>query len=110
MPTEAFIPFGNENRCIRRGEFHEPHAGSNQGVAELRPPKLPEISQNWYYTLAVLAWNLIQALKLLHLPVTEAPKRMRMLLRHLLLIPVELKRPAQQLKACLYAPAGWVAW
>ena len=63
-----------------------------------------------WITLAVLAWNLLQALKLLHLPVEEAPKRMRTLLRHLLLIPVEVKRHARQLKACLYVPAGWVAW
>ncbi|MGV1015527.1 MAG: transposase, partial [Methyloceanibacter sp.] len=63
-----------------------------------------------FYTLAVLAWNVLQALKRLHLPASEAPKRMRTLLRHLLLIPVELKRHARGLKACLYAPAGWVAW
>ena len=35
---------------------------------------------------------------------------MRPLLRHLLLIPVELKRHARGLKACLYVPAGRVVW
>jgi len=74
------------------------------------PPCMNLNANRSFYTLAVLAWNLLQALKLLHLPAEEAPKRMRTLLRHLLLIPVELKRHARQLKACLYAPAGWVTW
>jgi hypothetical protein len=78
---------------------------------DLHHPPCAKLNANRsFYTLAVLAWNLLQALKLLHLPPSEAPKRMRTLLRHLLLIPVELKHHARQLKACLYAPAGWVAW
>ena len=78
---------------------------------DLHHPPCANLNANRsFYTLAGLAWNLLQALKLLHLPETEAPKRMRTLVRHLLLIPVELKRHARQLKACLYAPAGWVTW
>lgn len=74
------------------------------------PPCMNLNANRSFYTLAGLGWNLLQALKLLHLPVEEAPKRMRTLVRHLLLIPVQLKRHARQWKACLYAPAGWVAW
>lgn len=74
------------------------------------PPCASLKANRSFYTLAVLAWNFLQALKLLHLPESEAPKRMRTLLRHLLLIPVEMKRHARGIKACLYAPAGWVAW
>jgi hypothetical protein len=78
---------------------------------DLHHPPCKDLDANRsFYTLAGLAWNLLQALKLLSLPVAEAPQRMRTLLRHLLLIPVEVKRHARQLKACLYAPAGWVAW
>ncbi|MCU0772631.1 MAG: transposase [Verrucomicrobia bacterium] len=78
---------------------------------DLHHPPCANLNANRsFYTLAVLAWNVMQALKLLHLPEGEAPKRMRTLLRHLLLIPVELKRHARSLKACVYAPAGWVAW
>jgi hypothetical protein len=78
---------------------------------DLHHPPCKDLNANRsFYTLAGLAWNLLQALKLLHLPVEEAPKRMRTLLRHLLLIPVEVKRHARQLKACLYVPAGWVVW
>jgi hypothetical protein len=78
---------------------------------DLHHPLCAKLNANRsFYTLAVLAWNTLQALKLLHLPETQAPKRMRTLLRHLLLIPVELKRHARGRKTCLYAPAGWVAW
>ena len=81
------------------------------GDLDLPPPPCKDLNANRsFYTLAGLGWNRLQALKLLHLPETEAPKRMRTLLRHLRLMPVELKRHARQLKACLYAPAGWVAW
>lgn len=74
------------------------------------PPCMNLNANRSFYTLAGLGWNLLQALKLLHLPEGEAPKRLRTLVRHLLLVPVELKRHARRLKACLYAPAGWVAW
>ena len=78
---------------------------------DLHHPPCQDLNANRsFYTLAGWAWNLMQALKLLHLPQEESPKRMRTLIRHLLMIPVELKRHARQLKACLYAPAGWVAW
>jgi hypothetical protein len=63
------------------------------------------LNANWsFYTLAGFAWNLLRAIKLLHLPEGEAPKRLRTLVRHLLLVPVELKRHARRRKACWYAP------
>ena len=78
---------------------------------DLHHPPCANLNANRsFYPLAVLAWNLLQALPLLPLPQSEAPKRMRPLLRPLLLLPVELKRHARQLKAGLYAPAGWGAW
>jgi len=73
------------------------------------PPCMNLNANRSFYTLAGLGWNRLQALNRLHLPETEAPKRMRTLLRHLLLMPVEVKRHARQFKACLYAPAGWGA-
>ena len=63
-----------------------------------------------FYLLGALAFNLLQSLKLIYLPVEHQPKRIRTLLHHLLLIPVEIKCHARQLKACFYAPAGWVRW
>ena len=49
-------------------------------------------------------------LQLSELPAEHHPKRVRTLLQHLLLIPVEIKRHARGLKAVFFAPAGWLAW
>lgn len=71
--------------------------------------------QNWManrclYALATLAYDLLQALQLIYLPAAQTPRRVRTLIGHLLLVPVEMVRHARRLKACLYVPAGWVAW
>ena len=110
----AHEPDGSAQRAFER---HRLKGDKARVLSELlsdldlhHPPCANLNANRSFYTLAGLAGNLLQALKLLHLPAQEAPKRMRTLLRHLLLIPVELKRHARQLKACLYAPAGWVRW
>ena len=78
---------------------------------DLHHPPCKDLSANRsFYALASLAYNVLQALKLLYLPAEEQPKRVRTLIRHLLLVPVEIKRHARQLKACLFVPAGWLAW
>lgn len=74
------------------------------------PPCKRLDANNSYYLLASLAYNAMQALKYLYLPVEHHPKRIKTLLHHLLLIPVEIKRHARKIKAVLFAPAGWVAW
>lgn len=74
------------------------------------PPCMSLRANEVFYLLGALAFNLLQALKLIYLPVEHQPKRIRTLLHHLLLIPVEIKHHARQLKACFYAPAGWVRW
>jgi hypothetical protein len=78
---------------------------------DLHHPPCQDLQSNRiFYALATLAYNALLALKLIHLPESEQPKRVRTLIRHLLLVPVELTRHARQLKACLYLPAGWIAW
>ncbi len=78
---------------------------------DLHHPPCQELGANRvFYTLASLAYNFLQALKLIYLPAEHQPKRVRTLRHHLLLIPIELKRHARRLKACLYIPAGWVVW
>lgn len=74
------------------------------------PPCMSLRANEVFYLLGALAFNLLQALKLIYLPAEDQPRRIRTLLHHLLLIPVEIKRHARQLKACFYAPAGWVCW
>jgi hypothetical protein len=78
---------------------------------DLHHPPCKDLRANRsFYTLASLAYNVLQALKLLHLPAEDQPKRVRTLIRHLLLVPVEIKRHARQMKACLFVPSGWLAW
>ena len=53
---------------------------------------------------------MLQAMKLLYLPDEHQPKRVRTIIHHLLLLPVEIKRHARQLKAVCFVAAGWFQW
>jgi hypothetical protein len=78
---------------------------------DLHHPPCPDLQANrMFCAWATLAYNALLALKLIHLPESEQPKRVRTLIRHLLLVPVEITRHARQIKACFYVPAGWRAW
>ncbi len=74
------------------------------------PPCQNLSANNAYYLLGALAYDMLQALKLLHMSPEHQPKRIRTLLHHLLLVPVEIKRHARMMKVLFYAPAGWVQW
>jgi hypothetical protein len=74
------------------------------------PPCHSLVANNAYYLLGALAYNVLQAIKVIYLPPEHQPKRIRTLLQHLLLIPVEIKRHARGIKAVFFAPAGWLAW
>lgn len=74
------------------------------------PPCQDLMANRCFYALATLGYNVLQALQMIHLPAEQAARRIRTLIRHLLLVPVEMVRHARRLKACLYVPAGWVAW
>lgn len=74
------------------------------------PPCKSLAANNAYYLLAALAYNFLMALKAIYLPPEHQPKRVRTLLQHLLIIPVEIKRHARGMKAVFFAPAGWLAW
>ena len=75
-----------------------------------RPPCKSLAANNAYYLLGGLAYNFLMALKVIYLPPEHQPKRVRTLLQHLLIIPVEIKRHARRMKAVFFAPAGWLAW
>jgi len=74
------------------------------------PPCAALQANRVYYALALLAYNVVQALKLIWLPPDFQASRMRTVLRHLLMVPVEIKRHARQRLACFYAPVRWLAW
>ena len=74
------------------------------------PPCAALMANRLYYALAMLAYDVVQALKLIWLPPLLLGARMRTILRHLLMVPVEIKRHARTVLACFYAPAQWIAW
>jgi len=114
----AFLVGAAENSDPRlRFEHHRLKGDKERAFSELlsdldlhHPPCAKLDANRLFYTLAGLAYNFLQAMKLIYLPEEEQPKRVRTLIRHLLLLPVEIKRHARRLKACLFVPAGWVAW
>jgi len=114
----AFIVGATEHSDARRRfEHHRLKGDKERAFSELlsdfdlhHPPCAKLDANRLFYSLATLAYNILQGLKLIHLPDPEQSKRVRTLIRHLLLLPVEIKRHARRLKACLFVPAGWVAW
>jgi hypothetical protein len=114
----AFITCQEQNGSPRLAfEHHRLKGDKERAFSELlsdldlhHPPCQDLQANRMFYALATLAYNALMALKLIHLPENQQPKRVRTLIRHLLMIPVELTRHARQIKAALYVPAGWMAW
>lgn len=78
---------------------------------DLHHPPCKSLNANRaYYALASLAYNVLQALKVIWLPETELASRVRTLIHRLLLIPVQIKRHARRLCACFYAPRKLLSW
>ena len=74
------------------------------------PPCKSLAANQVFYALGSLVHNLLQAIKLIHLPDHEQPIRIRTLLHILMLIPVTFKRPARQLKAVCCVNSRWLPW
>ena len=68
------------------------------------PPCLSLRANQMFYALATLAYNLLQALKLLELPDDCQGWR----LKTLLVLPVRIQRRSRQLVARLLVPAAWL--
>jgi hypothetical protein len=78
---------------------------------DLHHPPCASLSANRvYYALASLAYNVLQALKIIWLPDNIQPQRVRTLLHHLLMVPVEIKRHARAIAARFYAHTHWRRW
>lgn len=78
---------------------------------DLHHPPCASLSANRvYYAIATLAYNVLQALKIIWLPDTIQPQRVRTLLHHLLMVPVEIKRHARAIVARFYAHTHWRQW
>ena len=66
-----------------------------------RPPCHSLSANDAWYTLGAIAYNLLGAMKLLVLPEKDLAKRPRTVMQRLLLLPMELKAHARQIKAVI---------
>ena len=78
---------------------------------DLHHPPCAELNANrMFYAIAALAYNVLIALKLLHLPDDCQSWQLKTLLRQVLLMPAKLVRHARVLIARVQVPAAWLCW
>jgi hypothetical protein len=78
---------------------------------DLHHPPCAELNANrMFYAIAALAYNILIALKLLHLPDDCQNWQLKTLLRQVLLMPAKLVRHARLLIARVQVPAAWLCW
>ena len=78
---------------------------------DLHHPPCAELNANrMFYAIAALAYNILIALKLLHLPDDCQSWQLKTLLRQVLLLPAKLVRHARALIARVQVPAAWLCW
>ena len=70
------------------------------------PPCEQLLANQIFYTLAIMAYNLLQGLNLLHLPEDCQSWRVRTLLQNLIILPARLVLHARQLVARVAVPGG----
>ncbi len=122
-PTELFWSYGfvttHEQEGPAQAVFERHHLKGEMerrfsellSDLDLHHPPCASLSANRvYYALAMLAYNVLQALKLVWLPASEQSRRVRTLVHRLLLIPVRIQRHARQLAARFYVPVHGQAW
>ena len=122
-PQDLFWSYGfvttHEQDCTAQAVFERHHLKGEMerrfsevlNDLDLHHPPCASLSANRvYYALAMLAYNVLQALKLIWLPATEQSRRVRTLVHRLLLIPVHIQRHARQLTARFYVPVHGLTW
>jgi hypothetical protein len=78
---------------------------------DLHHPPCQELNANrMFYAIAALAYNVLAALKLLHLPDDCQGWQLKTLLSKLLLLPAQIVRHARVIVARVQVPAVWLAW
>jgi hypothetical protein len=93
-----------------KGDFERRFAELLSDMDLHHPPCASLAANRVYYALATLAYNVLQALKLIWMRPEEQSLRVRTLVHRLLLIPVEIKRHARRVMACFYLPAHAAYW
>lgn len=74
------------------------------------PPCLNLRANQMFYALATLAYNLLQAIKLLELPDDCQGWRLKTLLAKLVVLPARMRMRSRQMVARLLVPPAWLEW
>lgn len=74
------------------------------------PPCAELIANQMFYAIGALAYNLLIALKLLHLPDNCQGWQIKTILKQLMLMPASVIRHARYLLARIQVPAAWLQW
>lgn len=87
--------------------------GFSQVLSDLdlhHPPCLELIANQAFYAIAMLAFNVLMALKVLDLPDDAQGWRVRSIIRHLLTVPVTVSYHARYRTATVCVATGWLRW
>jgi hypothetical protein len=74
------------------------------------PPCAELIANQMYYAVAALAYNLLVALKLLHLPEERQQCRLKTLIREIMILPGRFVTHARRMVARIYVAPEWLDW
>lgn len=74
------------------------------------PPCAELIANQMYYALGALAYNLLVALKLLHLPEERQQCRLKTLIREVMILPGRFVSHARRMIARIYVAPEWLEW
>ena len=74
------------------------------------PPCAELIANQMYYAVAALAYNLLVALKLLHLPEERQQCRLKTLIREVMILPGRFVNHARRMVARIYVAPEWLEW
>ena len=93
-----------------KGEKEQLFSEVLSGLDLHHPPCAELIANQIYYAVAALAYNLLTALKLLHLPDERQQCRIKTLIREVMILPGRFISHARQLVARIYVAPEWLEW
>lgn len=96
---------------------HKCKGNCERGFSELlsdldlhHPPCQSLVANQMFYTLGMLAHNLLRAMAVLWLGKEEQRMRVRSLVRRVISVPMKISSHARRTKVRLFCPANWHRW
>jgi hypothetical protein len=111
--AEAHLP----ERARELFSRHHLKGDRERGFSELlsdldlhHPPCQSLAANQMFYTLGMLAYNLLRAFAVLRLNKEDRPLRARSLIRRVISVPVRIARHAHRIKVRVFCPLNWLRW